>query len=210
MRLFAARRSRVLLAMIMPALLLGGTVGDAAGQPGMANGCGGPLTSIGRLKPPPPGASAPGAISDDAMSKLRASAATSEAAHEIEAFARTAFPSSFTAVVVDHDSVVVHRTSHAAPDLDPAVTERFPAVRVRFVDSPRNGADLFALAERVSGDWDLWRANGVTPRRSGPDVTRGVVVLGIAEDANEIRARVAERYGDGVVVEGGYLPVCLD
>lgn len=124
-------------------------------------------------------------------------------------FIRAHVPQGFVGVKVDGATVVVYRVPQVGRDLDGAVRARFPHAAVRFVDSVRDVATLAALRDRVMDDTDYWRSQAVTVQGAGYDPKYGAVTIDVFEDANLVRARFVERYGNGIVIQGGVGPLCF-
>ncbi|GAA5022568.1 hypothetical protein GCM10023317_66670 [Actinopolymorpha pittospori] len=124
-------------------------------------------------------------------------------------FIRAHVPTGFVGMKVDGATVEVYRVPQVGHDLDGAVRARFPDAAVRFVDSVRDEARLAALRDRVMGDADYWHGQAVTLRGAGYDPKYGVVTIDVFEDANLVRDRFVERYGHGIVIQGGVGPLCF-
>lgn len=162
------------LAALVPVLVLVGTAAADSGRSG-----------------PPPGSGKP------APAAPRTATAT-PAFDDIISFAQKRFPRQFTGASIDGRTLVIHRVP--GDTMDNAVSRRFPNEPVRFADTPRSAAQLDTLARRVVADFGYWRARGVTIIRVGPDITRGVLVVGTPQ-ARTAAPGIRARYGDAVIVE---------
>ncbi|MBE1605929.1 hypothetical protein [Actinopolymorpha pittospori] len=69
-------------------------------------------------------------------------------------FVRARYPDGFVGMKVDAGTVVVYRLAPYGPAVDKAVRERFPAARVRFVDSTTDEAELQARADQIAAGGD--------------------------------------------------------
>ena len=72
---------------------------------------------------------------------------------------------------------------------------------IRYVTALRSRAELLALAERVVGDWDALRDEGIEIVSAGQRSSANTVSIGVEGLTDEISATLRERYGQHVIVK---------
>ncbi|MBB2910335.1 hypothetical protein FHS43_001598 [Streptosporangium becharense] len=130
------------------------------------------------------------------------------AATRIDDYLRRDYPGHYAGVVLDTaaPAVVVYR--RASAELDAALRGRFTGVPLRLRDAPHSARELNALAERVRGDADHWRRQGITITSvaARPDGT--AVEVGTREVA-KATVELPERYGRAPLRVFGENPTLL-
>jgi hypothetical protein len=81
-----------------------------------------------------------------------------------------------------------------------------PGIDVRYVVARRSFADVDALAERISGEWDLLREAGIDIFSSGPRHREGTVGIEVEGLTTDQAAFLRERYGEDIILEGRPAP----
>jgi hypothetical protein len=76
-------------------------------------------------------------------------------------------------------------------------------VDLRFVAADTSGADLKALVDRIGGDLDQLRSNGISIASAGIGVRKSVmvVIVGVTGLTDVIRAKLVAQYGSNIVIE---------
>lgn len=123
----------------------------------------------------------------------------------VDDFATTFYPELYAGLSIDSPGVIVHRVPTPGLPLDAALHKRFPDVRIRFEDSARCRAELWALRNRILRDSPEWRSRGIHFMGFGPDM-KGFVTIGIRQTTESAMDEVRAYYGEAVVVTGGMQP----
>jgi hypothetical protein len=73
-------------------------------------------------------------------------------------------------------------------------------VDVRYVWTRRSWAELTALTDRISHDWDALKADGIDIVSAGPDTLKNTVEVGVQGLTEAMASTLRDRYGDFIRV----------
>lgn len=119
----------------------------------------------------------------------------------VDQYARKHFPDQYAGVAVESPvRIVVYRVP--SPRFDEALRREFSDVVLVLRDARYSQRELQSLTERIVGETEYWRAQGVDIHGVGPDFVRGVVEV-VTSDAETARRLFAARYGDRVAIREG-------
>ena len=127
------------------------------------------------------------------------SSSLSELADRVRPVAQR-FPDVYSGLAIEAecDRLVVYRVPSA--DFDAAVRAALPGEPVLIRDAKFSERELEALAQRISDDFDHWRARGIEVTSVGGDPTTGVIRVG-TKDVERVRREFPARYGIAVPFE---------